>query len=433
MKPAIAFTNVSKRYNLSKQKGRSVQELFTQRFRKSKAEENVLWVLKDINFSIQPGESVAFIGPNGAGKSTILKLISSIVMPTAGRIEINGRVSSLLELGAGFHPDLTGRENIYLNGSIIGLSRKEIDRKYDMIVDFAEMADYIDLPVKHYSSGMYLRLAFAVASHVEPDILLIDEVIAVGDHLFQQRCFKRLAQLKRAGVTLVLISHSMELVRHYCQRGLWLEQGHIQAAGEIERVAETYLAAQYESQTRRHAGLPERVLAESLPDTTALGQTINRWGSGQVEIIDVELLGQTGQPQTSFRVGEALTIRAHYQASTMVKDPVFGIAIYRADDLHINGPNTRQASYHFDIREGRGYVDYTVEALNLLPAVYDVSVAVYDSQIIQAYDHHHRLHHFQVLSGSVKETTGSVYLPARWSHHPGDLFTEGEQAANTHP
>lgn len=427
MQPAIKFTSVSKKYSLNKHKRYSIQELFTGRFRKPKTEKESLWVLKDVNFSIQPGESVAFIGPNGAGKSTILKLISSIIIPTFGKIEINGRISSLLELGAGFHPDLTGRENIYLNGSILGLSRKEINRKYATIVEFAELADYIDLPVKHYSSGMYLRLAFSVASHVEPDILLIDEVIAVGDHLFQQRCFKRLAQLKRAGVTLVLISHGMDIIRNYCERGIWLQHGHIQVDGKIERVTETYLSAQYEQQISRNSPLPERVSTADLQDASTLGQTINRWGNGQVEITGVELVGQTGYPQTSFHVGEPLTIRIHYQAAAPVKDPVFGIAIYRADDLHISGPNSRQADHHFDIIEGNGYVDYAVEALNLLPSVYDISAAVYDSQAIQAYDHHHRLYHFQVLPGGIKEGSGVIYLPAQWSHRSGQADIKKDQ------
>lgn len=383
---------------------------------KKKSKKESLWVLKDVSFSIMPGEAVALIGPNGAGKSTILKLISSIIPPTSGTIEINGCVSSLLELGAGFHPDLSGRENIYLNGSILGLSRKEIDRKYTAIVDFADIGEYIELPVKHYSSGMYLRLAFAVASHMEPDILLIDEVIAVGDHIFQQRCLKRLAQLKQAGVTLILISHSMDMVRAYCQRGIWLENGVIQENGDIERVVETYLTSQYQRHVANRVKLPERVSTVAQQTLTEAGQAINRWGSGEIEITSVELLNHFDRRQTTFHVGEPLTIRMYYRASEPVEAPVFGIAIYRSDGLQINGPNTKQSDYPIEVIHKQGFIDYIIEALNLLPGSYELSVAVYDSQAVQAYDHQHRLYRFQVLPGKVTETYGAFYLPSRWQH-----------------
>ncbi|RME41861.1 MAG: ABC transporter ATP-binding protein, partial [Caldilineae bacterium] len=187
---AIRFDHVSKQYVLNKQRPRSFQEIFVNLFHLKRQQGESLWVLRDVSFDIQAGESVAIIGPNGAGKSTVLKLISQIIMPTAGTIEVNGRVSSLLELGTGFHPDLTGRENVYLNGTMVGLSRAEIDRKYADIVEFSGMEAYMDLPVKHYSSGMYLRLAFSMAIHVEPDILLVDEAISVGDDVFQKQCLK---------------------------------------------------------------------------------------------------------------------------------------------------------------------------------------------------------------------------------------------------
>jgi lipopolysaccharide transport system ATP-binding protein len=413
---AIEFKSVSKRYLIDKQRPRSFQELFVNGFKKKKSKKESLWVLKDVSFSIMSGEAVALIGPNGAGKSTILKLISSIIPPTSGTIEINGRVSSLLELGAGFHPDLSGRENIYLNGSILGLSRKEIDRKYTAIVDFADIGEYIELPVKHYSSGMYLRLAFAVASHMEPDILLIDEVIAVGDHIFQQRCLKRLAQLKQAGVTLILISHSMDMVRAYCQRGIWLENGVIQENGDIERVVETYLTAQYQRHVAKRVKLPERVSTVAQQTLTEGGQTTHRWGSGEIEITGVELLNHFDRRQTTFHVGEPLTIRMHYRASELVEAPVFGIAIYRSDGLQINGPNTKQSNYPIEMFHKQGFIDYIIEALNLLPGSYELSVAVYDSQATQAYDHQHRLYRFQVLPGKVTETYGAFYLPSRWQH-----------------
>ena len=411
---AIKFTSVSKKYTVYRHKSRSFQEIFVNCLKRKKSERKNFWVLKDLSFSVQPGESVALIGANGAGKSTTLKLISSIIVPDAGSIEINGRVSSLLELGTGFHPDLTGRENIYLNGSILGLSRKEIDDKYAEIIDFAEIEDYIDAPVKHYSSGMYLRLAFAVASHIEPDILLIDEVIAVGDHIFQQRCLKRLSQLKERGVTLVLVTHSLEIVQRFCERGIWLENGRIQEDGEIELVSEKYKAMQYQQHVNKRSPFLERVSTADWQRLTQAGQAVNRWGNGEIEITKVELLNDTAEPQTSFRVGDSLTVRMHYQAPNRVEKPVFGIALYQADGLHINGPNTKQARYPIATVYGCGYIDYTIEALHLLPGTYEVSVAAYDTQALQAYDHQHRLYRFQVLSGGVMESAGLFYLPSRW-------------------
>ena len=411
MSLAIRFDHVSKKYVLNKQRPRSFQEIFVNLFRLRRQRGESLWVLRDVSFDIQAGESVAIVGPNGAGKSTILKLISQIIMPTSGAIEIEGRVSSLLELGTGFHPDLTGRENVYLNGALVGLSRAEIDRKYADIVEFSGIEAYMDLPVKHYSSGMYLRLAFSMAIHVEPDILLVDEAIAVGDDVFQRQCLKRVAELQSHGVTFVLISHSMDLVRRYCRRGIWLQDGQIQADGDVERVTEAYLTALYTERHRR--GVKQmRALSAS--------KGVNRWGTGEVEIERVELLDGRGQPRTVFHTGEPFVIRMHYVAAEPVEEPVFGIALHRADGTHINGPNTKLAEYPLPVVHGRGYVDYAIEALNLLPGAYEASVAVYDTHIVQAYDHQHRLHRFQVLGGSVAETRGVVYFPSRWAHVPAE-------------
>ena len=418
MSLAIRFEQVSKKYILNKQRPRSFQEIFVNLFRLRRQQGESLWVLKDVSFDIQAGESVALMGPNGAGKSTVLKLISQIVMPTAGQIEVEGRVSSLLELGAGFHPDLTGRENVYLNGALVGLSRAEIDRKYADIVEFSGMQAYMDLPVKHYSSGMYLRLAFSMAIHVEPDILLVDEAIAVGDDVFQKQCLKRIAELQARGVTFVLISHNMDMVRRYCQRGIWLQDGQIQADGDVERVSEAYLTALY---TERHRKATKQTRALSAVNG------VNRWGTGEIEIERVELLNGIGQPCTVFHTGEPFVIRMHYSAHRAVEEPVFGVALYRADGTHINGPNTKLAEYPLPVVQGRGYVDYAVEALNLLPGAYEASVAVYDSEAVQAYDHQHRLHRFQVLGGRVAETRGVVYFPSRWAHCPAERVEEAAQ------
>jgi ABC-type polysaccharide/polyol phosphate transport system ATPase subunit len=360
-----------------------------------------------------------------------LKLICSIITPNAGRIQINGRVSSLLELGTGFHPDLSGQENIYLNGSILGLSPQEIARKYESIVEFSELADYIHLPVKHYSSGMYLRLAFSVASHVDPDILLIDEAIAVGDYIFQQRCLKRLAKLRQSGVTMILISHGLDLIQNNCDRGIWLENGQIQQDSHIDQVVEQYIAAQYQRQARKQAGLPPRVSLTEWQNRLSAGQEIDRWGTGEIEIGHVEFLDQHERPLSSFRVGQPFITRIHYDSVQSVEAPVVGVGIYRADGLHINGPNTKQAGLTLPTVKGEGYIDYMIEALNLLPGEYEMSVAIYDSEAIQAYDHQHRLHHFQVLPGEVTESHGAFYLPSRWRYMTGETREDQGQLVNS--
>lgn len=234
---AIEFKSVSKKFR----KGRKLflKQALLDVFRPNKEED--FWALKDINFKIKKGETVGIIGSNGSGKSTILKLIAGVLVPTEGAVEVNGRVGPLIELGAGFHPELTGRENIYLNGTILGLSKKEIDEKFNKIVTFSGIEDFIDTPVKHYSSGMYMRLGFSIAVHADPDILLIDEILAVGDLHFQQKCYDKLTKFQEEGMTIILISHSLDIVKHFCKRAILLEGGRIVKRGEIEEVAKKYL------------------------------------------------------------------------------------------------------------------------------------------------------------------------------------------------
>ena len=238
---AVRFESVSKKFTRTRNRPSTVQEIFLRLFgagREQSREE--FWALRDVNLEIHPGETIGFLGVNGAGKSTLLKLTSRIIFPTTGTITANGRVASLLEVGTGFHPDLTGRENIHLNGSLLGMSRAEVKSKLDDIIEFAELKDFIDMPVKHYSSGMYMRLGFSVAAHVDPDILLVDEVLAVGDEAFQQKCQRRVEQLGKEGVTILFVSHDLEAVRRICQRAVWLDGGRICIDGPVEQVTDTY-------------------------------------------------------------------------------------------------------------------------------------------------------------------------------------------------
>ena len=399
MTTAIRFDHVSKKFIMRRERPRSFQELALNLLHgRGNGRKEEFWALWDVDFTVEKGEMVGLIGPNGAGKSTVLKLISRIIEPTSGQIAVNGRLSALLELGAGFHPDLTGRENIYLNGSILGLSRTQIRRRLDDIIAFAELERFIDVPVKHYSSGMYVRLGFSVAVHTDPEILLVDEVLAVGDATFQRKCLERIDDLRRQGVTVLFVSHSADAVRSLCSRALWLEEGRLVADDTAEAVVRRYLAYSW-------AGEEGSLKSDERDD--------RRWGSGEVQIVKVRLLGGGGREKQQFHVGERLTVEIHYRAGKRVERPVFGLAIHRGDGAHITGPNTQFAGYEIPWIEGEGVVQYTVSSLPLLEGTYYVSVAAYNWEDTEMYDYHDRLYPFRVLP-SEGERYGIVTLKGEW-------------------
>lgn len=235
--PVIAFSNVSKKFRRGQKL--LLKEALLDMFMPGRQED--FWALKDVSFEIKKGETVGIIGNNGSGKSTILKLIAGVMFPTNGKINVNGRISPLIELGAGFHPELTGRENIYLNGTILGLSKKQIDERFKEIVDFSELGDFIDTPVKHYSSGMYMRLGFSVAVHTDPEILLIDEIFAVGDSEFQKKCFRVMEEFKKKNVTILFITHDMQTVESFCEKAIYIEKGHLECIGNVKQIIKQYL------------------------------------------------------------------------------------------------------------------------------------------------------------------------------------------------
>ncbi len=401
MKPVVTFEHISKCFRIEPERPRSLQERFLHTLRRQRRTVEEVWVLRDVSFDLSPGSSLGVVGPNGAGKSTLLKLCARVIDPTSGMVRVNGRVSALLELGVGFHPELTGRENVFLYGSLVGIPRAVMQQRFDEIVAFSEIERFIDMPVKFYSSGMYLRLAFAVAIHVEADVLLIDEVFAVGDASFQQKCIERIQSLQKSGVTTLFVSHSANMVRQMCQRALWIEDGRVVALDDADNVVTAYM------EQIAYA----RAQGDRRKDT-------HRWGSREVEITQVEFLDRDGRSVRHFRTGDAFTARLHYRAARRVEQPTFGIGIHRDDDTHINGPNTKFDNYLIPIIEGTGAIDYCVPQLNLLPGTYELSAVVYDHEVRQAFDHQHRLHPFWVDSNpAVHEQHGTFYLPSSWQHH----------------
>jgi lipopolysaccharide transport system ATP-binding protein len=398
---SIEFEHVAKRFALQRHRPRSLQDLTLRLLRRPPGPgREVFWALSDATFAIGTGETVALVGSNGAGKSTVLKLVSRIIDPTAGRIEVNGRVGALLELGTGFHPDLTGRENIFLNGAILGLGRAQIQHRMDDIIGFAELDRFIDVPVKNYSSGMYVRLGFSVAVHTDPEILLVDEVLAVGDASFQRRCLERIDSLRQAGVTILFVSHDLNAVRRLCQRAIWLENGQVVSDGNPEAVIREYSLYSYQ-----HNG------AHVEPNEIC-------WhGSGEVTFERVRLLDSHGQARDYFDHGEQLRIEMRYRAHCPLEKPVFGIAIHRTDGTHITGPNTQFAEFDIPRIAGEGIVSYTIPALPLLEGTYCVSVAVVDWDDTRTFDYHDRLYRFRVLPWD-GERYGMVSLNGKWDWQP---------------
>jgi len=401
----IRFDQVSKRFILHHERARSFQELAISLFRHNDSSREEFWALRDVSFCVEQGETVGLIGPNGSGKSTALKLVSHIIEPTSGEVKAEGRVGALLKLGAGFHPDLTGRENIYLNGSILGMSRRGIARRLDSIIEFAELPRFVDMPVRNYSSGMVVRLGFAVATSFQPDILLIDEVLAVGDQSFQAKCLQRIAQMREQGVTILFVSHSLDTVRRLCNRVVWLDEGYVQAVGPADQVVIEYLGRVWKDTNIR-------LLAEG--DATGRGR---RWGSREAIITKVDFLDGAYRPSRAFQTGDALVARIYYRAHQLVRRPAFGVAIYREDGAHVTGPNTVQSGCDIDVIDGEGVVDYVIESLPLLPGRYEFTAAIYDCNSVHPYDHQHRAYVFEVQPGAVAEKEGLVYIPCRWEHH----------------
>ncbi len=423
MSTAIRLERVSKRFALRQRRAQSFQDLVVGLFRRKDqvpvdlqaGSNGDLWALRDVSFSVEEGETIGVIGSNGAGKSTLLKLISRIIEPTSGEIEVNGRVGALLELGAGFHPDLTGRENIYLNGSILGLSRAEIKEKEAQIIAFAELERFIDMPVKHYSSGMHMRLGFSVAVHTDPKILLVDEVLAVGDENFQHKCLDRITGLRREGITICFVSHGLGQVRRLCSRALWLDRGAIQADGEVQDVVTAYLrqAAIEEDSRMGEAGRAAQGVSRGA--RTSHQKPVEASRRDSLEVVGVSLLDETGRERQVFQVGEPWTVRLAYRSSGITRNPVFRLAVARNDGLHVCALDTRSAGFNIPYLQGEGELFYRLDQLPLMEGTYLVSASGPSEAEGITGDERHRLHAFKVRQVENGERYGLVSLGGRWT------------------
>ena len=396
----IDVRNVKKMFRVYRDRGNTLKErlLFAGRRR---YEEH--WVLNGISFQVKKGEAVGLVGENGCGKSTTLKMLTRILYPDEGSIQIKGRVSSLIELGAGFHPDLSGRENIYTNASIFGLSRKEIDERLETIIAFSELEEFIDDPVRTYSSGMYMRLAFAVAINVDADILLIDEILAVGDAAFQAKCFRKLQEIKGQGTTIVIVSHAMAQIEQICERSIWIDEGLIRMEGAPRDVHPHYMAWMSQKNSGGESDLKDA-------EIDAEGH-LKRWGSGEARMTAITVIGKDGQEAKEFSPEDPFTIHIEYTAKKELTDAVVGLAVYRGDGALVYGTNTLIDTSSPLTLKGQGSIDLIVDNLPVTNGDYTFDLAIHRPDGFN-YDFRRDICTLHIAGRT--QTPGEIALPHRW-------------------
>jgi ABC-type polysaccharide/polyol phosphate transport system ATPase subunit len=444
MTPAIDVVNVTKvyrRFARKRQFATLKSALLSGSLIRDLQPDETFPALRGVSFQVPKGCTYGVIGRNGSGKSTLLKCVAGISRPNSGTIAVDGRISALIELGAGFHPEISGRENIFINGIMLGLTKREVQRRFDEIVEFAELLDFIDAPVKTYSSGMYMRLGFAVAIHVDPEVLLIDEVLAVGDQGFTIKCLDKFAEFRRRNKSILLVTHSLDLVEKFCDQALWLDKGQTKAEGEPKRVVASYIIDVEKTEEQELAKAESARLAASasagagtadkLPDNPVetgeapadmFKATEGRWGTREVEITGVTLLGEDGQPGHVFQYGERVAVRLSVHAHRPLKDFVFGFGIFNADAVCCYGTNTNIEELVPDEMSGDGEVTFEIGSLKLVEGTYRLDLAAHKLDGYP-YDYHRLLYSFRVKS---RTKDVGIYRPDhRWTFSPNIRFKPG--------
>ena len=438
---AIEVTHVSKvyrRYSRRRQFATLKSALLSGNLIRDLKPDETFPAIQDVTFTLPKGRTLGVIGRNGSGKSTLLKLVAGITKPTEGEVRVDGRISALIELGAGFHPEISGRENVFINGIMLGLTKREINRRFDEIVEFAELEDFIDAPVKTYSSGMYMRLGFAVAIHVDPDVLLVDEVLAVGDEGFTHKCLDKFSEFKRRGKTILLVTHSLGLVERFCDEALWLDAGHKMGMGDPKRVVGAYITAVEVSEEEHLAAgdlktqeataviSPDEPASAVLPDTPVdvaeapadmFRATEGRWGSREVEITNVRLVGSDGDAGHVFHSGDPMTVRISLRAPVVIDDFVVGVGIFNADGVCCYGTNTSLEELRAVRILGDAEARFRIDSLDLVEGTYKLDVAIH-KQDGYPYDYHRLLYTFRVKS---RTKDVGIYRPKHEWEFAGDL------------
>lgn len=393
---AISVENVSKKFRIYHERN---QYLKSALLKGKRASYQDFWAVRNVSFEVNTGSTFGIIGSNGSGKSTLLKCIAGILFPEEGAIHTRGRTAALLELGSGFHPDLSGRENIYLNGALLGLTQRELEKKFDEIVDFAGLNDFIDTPVKNYSSGMAVRLGFAIAINVDPEILIIDEVLAVGDASFQQKCYQKIETFRRDGKTILFVSHGLSDVTTLCSQVLWMENGHAKAIGRSVDLVSEYLGASHNSLHKTN-------------ETTG-----ERWGNNEFEVTRVEVLNHHDESADVVHTGKQMRIRIHYQRNSSITDIIAGLRISHLHGTQVFATNSRRRGDHLGSFGDTGYVDLTIPRVPMLRGTYQISVDLSDASELNTYDHWGQCFTFDVLQDTVQDE-GLVTIEAQWSQTP---------------
>jgi ABC-type polysaccharide/polyol phosphate transport system ATPase subunit len=453
MTSAIEVINVSKvyrRYAQKKQFATLKSAILNGSLLGDLKPDETFQALRGVSFSVPKGCTYGVIGRNGSGKSTLLKCVAGITRPTEGSIVVDGRISALIELGAGFHPEISGRENIFINGIMLGLTKKEIQHRFDEIVEFAEMQDFIDAPVKTYSSGMYMRLGFAVSVHVDPEVLLVDEVLAVGDQGFTHKCLDKFAEFRRRNKSILLVTHSLDLVEKFCDIAHWLDHGLSKGEGDPKRVVAAYIIDVEDSEENELAKAEAVRVAASAKDVTESHETpvptgVNspaetgegpgaeepsgpkdgfksdegRWGTREVEITSVAIAGPDGEIGHVFQSGEPIQVRMDVTSKEKITDFVFGLGLFNADNVCVYGTNTNLEEFQPTEIDGDGHVTFTIDKLDLVEGTYRLDLAAHKTDGYP-YDYHRLLYTFRVKS---KIRDVGIYRPDhKWAFGGGIKF-----------
>jgi len=408
---AICVKNVSKQFIIPHERVSTLKGTFVNIFRKNTYEK--FYALKDVSFEVKKGEFFGILGRNGSGKSTLLKILASVYTANKGSVEIDGLVSPFLELGIGFNPELSGRDNIYLNATVLGLCEKEIDAKFDSIVAFSELERFIDQKIKNYSSGMQVRLAFSVAIHANREILLMDEVLAVGDSNFQSKCLREFARYKEMGKTVILVTHDIGTVQRYCDRAMLLRNGEVVKIGTAEEVGNEYIYQNMSDEEKRIVDEQKSVDKKTIHTAGESNMPEEGKINKVAEITGVEFLDKDGKVKNVFETGEDIVARIHYNARKRIEKPVFGVAIYTQDGVHLSGPNTRDSGFVIDSIDGTGYIDFCIGRNRFFTGRILFTVAIYDRECITPFDFKDKAYNFNVISKE-KNQNGSVKLDISW-------------------
>jgi ABC-type polysaccharide/polyol phosphate transport system ATPase subunit len=449
---AIEVKNVSKRFKIPHEKRTTIYDNIMGMVRGRSYSYEVFEALQDMSFKIKKGESFGIIGENGSGKSTLLKILAGVLVPDSGHVKVNGKVAPFLELGVGFQPELTAVENVYLYGAIMGMDRKQMDVRLDPIFDFAELDRFRDAKLKNFSSGMYARLAFATAISTDPDVLLIDEVLAVGDEAFQVKCYDKIDEYKRQGKTIVLVSHALNMIQEVCTNCLMLQKGNVKSIGSTGSVISAYIGALHKKEEhavieKEHTvidkkeetplieneeeyitagqnegdgllNMPEKTDDTIKDDTAPVAITpapaivpASSWGSKEAAIVDVKFFNDQNESGV-FQTGDRFIAKIKYRTSKRIEKPVFGVAIYK-DHMHLTGPNTKFSKIDIDIIDGDGEIDFVIDELPLLDGDYRFSAAIYDHSCKYPHDHQHCAFEFKVENAAIRNY-GIFHIPGKW-------------------